>query len=218
LADIGNDLFHRHLAFQQERTEPWLANAKLCGPISYAHRSPIVGNEMAVPLIACLFLFGSPPAVLWRVPGVVVDALNRMLGGRARPHIGVEFIKLTPSRTNGNSAPAVMPVGFVPSVLASLLHVMPDHVFGAAPKPVGCASGDCRLFSQAAARLRVAGKKIAARCLYFSAAFTDAHPYRPATARDVCPSREAAKLLAGQIFSFSHSASLGLAVYSSQGE
>ena len=78
--------------------------------------------------IISLFFTGGPTAIFRRIVAVIVDAVNCKSFG-ARPHIGVEIVKVVPSITYFYAVAAVMYVTCAFWVIASFVHSAPDIVF-----------------------------------------------------------------------------------------
>lgn len=94
-------------------------------------------DEDCFPLIVHLFDWQSPPAVLWRIGAIVIDAFNGVLGGRARPHVLVEIRKTgAPPVAHLNTSGPVLGIAAVVRVVATVLHTVPDVIFRGFAKPV----------------------------------------------------------------------------------
>jgi hypothetical protein len=91
----------------------------------------IIGYPNIAARISVLFFRGSPTTIPRLVVAVVVNTINRVLGAWARPHVRVEFPEIIPSRTNGDTTPAVI-LEFLPSrVVNAAVHRCPALVFRA---------------------------------------------------------------------------------------
>lgn len=74
--------------------------------------------------ISGLFFLGSPPTVFRTVWAIIVYPVNRLIAFWFA-HIGSKICVVKPSFANINAAPAIMLIGRVIFVSASLLHSMP---------------------------------------------------------------------------------------------
>lgn len=113
-------------------------------------RSPIIG----------LLLWSRPTAVTGFVVAVVVDAIKRMLRRRSKTHVGEEVLELQPPLSDLNAATAVAMVGLARYVSASLKHLRPCHMLGAATASVGSWHGGLSFSMKAAAACCVPCRKI----------------------------------------------------------
>src|SRR5687768_10698313 len=76
-------------------------------------------QEDVVSLPPGLFDFCCPPAVLWRVGAVVVDAVNGVLGSRAGTHIGKKSLKGPPPLCHIYPPAAIVVKALIGRVLAA---------------------------------------------------------------------------------------------------
>lgn len=91
-----------------------------------------VNNPMRARSVEKLLLTGSPAAIFWIVPKVVVLAIKRMLRRRLGPHIGKPILEAdltqSPSLTYGNAAPSIVSVLFGFRGMATSDHILPCGV------------------------------------------------------------------------------------------
>jgi hypothetical protein len=127
--------------------------------------------------IIALFTFCNPATILFRIWAIIVDAIQRMLWGRAWPHVGVELSKrLTPCGTNGNPPSPVMFKVFPGRHIASLFHVGPDTVFGKAPHAMSASPGHTEIFHQASTTASVTSSQAMGFGNESGSAFTPTQP------------------------------------------
>lgn len=101
---------------------------------------PVQGDFYACPTVSILLLLRGPTAILRRVPGLVIDPLNRCVREVGRTHIVIKILKGLPPLTDTDSASAVSFPALIATVLTASFHREPnvrDHVMG-----VGFVSGN----------------------------------------------------------------------------
>lgn len=98
--------------------------AVLFSPLPKALCHAIVRNKNSGSPIAGLLCVCRPPAVLWRVVAVVIDAIQSRIW-RWVTHVGVKVLENIPSFTYRNSTGAIEPISVVFCVLAPLTHLPP---------------------------------------------------------------------------------------------
>lgn len=137
------------------------------------------------PSVVRLFRRCRPSAVPWTVRAVIVDAVNRVAGSGARPHVPIEHGEVVPFGTHHDAAPAIPVITPVVSVATTLPHDDPNVVLGGAPvrsaagKPVLQGSRlwpSTILVSPATARTSVTRSKVATVDALDCAAITLADP------------------------------------------
>ena len=81
--------------------------------------------------VPCLLGASRPSAVLWRIWAVVVNAINGMVGRRARSHIGKEGREAT-APTVADRNPTTSPASILPvsGVITTMTHAAPRSIFG----------------------------------------------------------------------------------------
>lgn len=81
--------------------------------------------------IVLLFMLRGPSTILFRVrPVIVWEAIQRMIGRRARPHIAQEGVERShPRLTHGNASSAVARIAWLARISAALLHAVPRRTF-----------------------------------------------------------------------------------------
>ena len=98
-------------------------DAQLSGPLSNGQGSTAVRYKAVRTLVVRLLLTGGPHTVLWRVPSVIVTALNRVRIGRGISHVGVEVLEaFQPTIADSDSASAVVFVLAVGLPEAAVFH------------------------------------------------------------------------------------------------
>jgi hypothetical protein len=90
-----------------------------------------MGNPVKAGSILVLSFHSRPAAVARFVVSIVVDAINRVAGRWARPHVGNEISKGFPSVTDGNATASVpMVLIGLAGMAAPVQHRFPSGVFG----------------------------------------------------------------------------------------
>lgn len=80
--------------------------------------------------IVLLFQPCSPAAILRGIAKIVVDAVDTVIRGGARPHIGVETIEgFKPTVAHGNAPAPIASISGVMRIGAPLLHAAPNTIF-----------------------------------------------------------------------------------------
>ena len=96
-------------------------------PVGYAKCSSVVGHKAIVTCVAHLFCRRSPAAVARLVVSEVVDAVDRVLWGRARSEVFKERGKTGfPARTNRDSSSCVVRVEASVVCVAAISHRAPN--------------------------------------------------------------------------------------------
>lgn len=113
------------------------AYTKLPGPFGQGKGFPVIGDKVVVAPVVGLFKKGRPSAIVWLIVAIIVDAIYRMFGGRARSHIRIErLVGFKPSFANADTAAAITTPILALSVCTSGNHFAPNVVFGNLVKPV----------------------------------------------------------------------------------
>ena len=108
------------------------------GPLSHAHRQPVVGNDRVGAFVAALLGAGGPPHVPRLVVPVVVNPVKAVVARRASSNVAQEGLKRgTPGRMNGNTTPPVVGITDVSRIGAPRPHCAPRIVLAACGHPVG---------------------------------------------------------------------------------
>lgn len=103
--------------------------------------------------IECLLSFVSPAAVARFVAAPVVNAIDRMLWCRPRPHVRKEIAKVRgPTLAHRNAAPTVLGIALVIRARTAILHVGPHFKLGR--RPMFEAQGADNFAPEASAALR----------------------------------------------------------------
>lgn len=99
------------------------------GPFHKSQCLAIDSEPRRITSVPALFGSSGPPAVIWRVITVIINAVDRVLRCRALTHVGKEILETrSPSSTYRNAAATVICKGPVRTVLATVDHVAPAHV------------------------------------------------------------------------------------------
>lgn len=124
-------------------------------PFWYSQRFSIESKLADVPAISILDLSSKYPLAISRlVISVVVQAFNRMLCRRTRPHVSIEHFKgITPFLADFNSSAAIVVVSVVSFIFTAANHVTPHAIFRTPRETVCCVSLGCCSGRQAAATL-----------------------------------------------------------------
>lgn len=125
--------------------------------------------------IVGLFLLGRPPAILWRVRAVVVDAVYRVLRRWAWTHIRNEgSVVVAPRIADSDAAPAIVLKDGIARVVAALFHSFPCSVLarlvGLPMSSVAAPLIRCGFAMEATATARIASLKPASSNYYGAAA------------------------------------------------
>lgn len=105
----------------------WQSDA--LGPCRKGEGLAVVRQVVSPPLIAKLSGDGGPTDVAGLIAGVVVDAVQGVVGGGRRSHVGQECLKrIVPAVTNPNPASTVVSIGLVVGVVAPTFHPVPRTV------------------------------------------------------------------------------------------
>ena len=102
--------------------------SKLAGPFGNGFTNPQQVNRLGCSKVVSLFRRGRPSNISGFVTLVVVDPIQRRVGGRV-PHVVVERHKIIfPSIANRDAAPSPKIKFFVLCVVASVFHSVPSAV------------------------------------------------------------------------------------------
>ena len=116
LVDGVSELLTRKL---NETTSGWVVTASVTAKLRVAAKA----------LIQLLFSLRRPSAITWLVVAVVVDAVDRVIGRRFLPHVGIERLeRIAPAVAHANAASAVVVKGVIVSVVAPHLHPDPSAI------------------------------------------------------------------------------------------
>ena len=83
---------------------------------------------MVVSLVASLFEWQRPFAILWRIGTFVIDALNRIFLRGAWSHVGQKCVEGSPTFTNSDTALTVIPIRNLVRVGTAGFHAAPDSI------------------------------------------------------------------------------------------
>src|SRR5207344_2015015 len=91
---------------------------------------PVTGQPVVVPTVVLLFTSGRPPTVLRRVGAVVVEAVNRVLGTRSRPHVGQKRrVVMPPAVADRNPTSSIPRITAMRRLDTPQDHLMPHRIF-----------------------------------------------------------------------------------------
>ena len=197
-------------AFFIPAEERFVVDPGSLAPLLERQPQTVMLNPYRDPAISVLLFICGPVAVLWFIALVVVNAINRMRAGWARPHVLNEILEAHPSLTNGNTAPAVVLKVLGSWIGASREHAAPNAVFACLAhcmSALGHAVTRGELFgTNASARQALASKQVGGPKRLCRAATAKAFPHRAAASvvRCAAGNGEAAKALASKVERFVH--------------
>lgn len=170
----------------------------------------VVKESLRRPSVPGLLALRRPSNVARLIAAIIVDAVDRVLHGRARAHVfdkGLEGV--APSRADYDSTTAVSKEPRRFGVLAPGDHLSPDVVAGVLRHPVRSASGDGRVARETPTRLRRSASQ-SCRADFFAdlPAVADALPPGPlwpsARVRNTLLDSEPSETLTSQLRAFAH--------------
>lgn len=110
-------------------------NFERVGPIRNTHRFSVYGYKSVNSPIALLGFLVGPNAVIFAVPGAVVESFNRV-ANRRLPHISQEISKVSPLIADVNTAPTIVGPLLAVWVCASLNYSVPSVMGSSGRCPV----------------------------------------------------------------------------------
>ncbi len=120
-------------------------------------RFPLKRQQTIIATVASLLGPCGPSHVARFIVFFVVNAVNRMLGGRAEPHILKKHGKrLAPAAAHRNSASSISAVGLSGNAITANKHLAPRPIFRRSIHAVGGGSGDAILVAKTPATPRIA--------------------------------------------------------------
>ena len=123
--------FYRPVIMGQSEVKHVHLYAKFSRPLGYGQRLAVECQITVIALIARLFCNRCPAAIARLIVAVIVDAVDRVCGGRPWPHVLVERREgIAPPLTYNNPAAAVARPVLALGILAAFNHVSPYLVFG----------------------------------------------------------------------------------------
>lgn len=146
-----------------------------------ASMAPVVG----------LLSMGGPSAIVGRISGVVVDAIQ-CASLRAWSHVGKEVLESLPALTNGDTAAPILGIGRVGWIQTAATHLDPCAVFGwpasvvSRRHSVTSAPSYEQFNREASATSGVSGTKSGPRNKFFRAAFALAKPHNLLVSLEKC--------------------------------
>jgi hypothetical protein len=137
----SQSLFHGPTSLETLKNRQ-VPHSCLFGPFGNGLLFSFVRQVVMVASVAAVFLVGDPAAVARLVAAVVINAVDGVLGSRARSHVFVESCEGgSPFMANLYSPRSVETVTGVFPVVTSLDHAIPDIPFSGRAKAVGGAFG-----------------------------------------------------------------------------
>jgi len=137
------------------------------------------------PLVSRLYVSGCPSDVTGFVVPVIVNTINAVDGGRARPNIGQERCERgAPSFADCDSAPAIQVIPGILRVEAALAHTAPGVIFRRSSAPVPPTPSGGGLPRETAAGADVAVAEVSPPDRAFVAAVTAHQEATMATVRE----------------------------------
>ena len=125
---LGNCSFFRPVHLESVRNKTGIASES-SSPLSQGHGDPFVGYKFTSAGVVLLLLYRCPPAIFRRVVAIVVDAVNRVIGGRFFAHIRKKVRKgIYPFITDSNTPASVIMKTFVIFVATAVFHAHPNRV------------------------------------------------------------------------------------------
>ncbi len=127
--------------------------------------------------VAVLFATGSPLAIAWRIPLVIINALNCEFRRWFIPHVGIKILKRVqpPFAYCNSSAPIIFKASLI-LIAASLLHSGPCFVFNRFVHAVRCRIFKKSLAGKTPATLNMAVIKVRNPCSMCLPAVTNTEP------------------------------------------
>lgn len=89
-----------------------------------------MSNYAVYASIIHLLKSGRPPAIFWAIIAIIVNAVNREIGGWARPHIGIELLEDLPLFADFNASATIARIAMILWIFATLSHAPPSKPFG----------------------------------------------------------------------------------------
>ena len=179
-------------AFEKTAAQATFGNSDSRSPICLAHCFPLERQQNVCSLVASLLSWGCPVAVSLpmvplalftlsaRIMSFVVSAFDTKVLRRLLQHVRKECLKrVTPALAHSDMPLAVVPIGLIARVAASVLHVQPRAVFCRLMSTVSGSSFTCMLALETSARCATSvaiPSQFRARYNTLSAAFTSAEP------------------------------------------
>lgn len=112
-------------------------NVQFSRPFHHRHCAPVQRQEMIIGSIVLLHSLRRPPAIAWLVATRIVNAVDRMSGGRLRPHVSKEALKIPPLRRHPNAFCPIFRILGNGGILAALADVNPGDMLGCARTAMG---------------------------------------------------------------------------------
>ncbi len=93
------------------------------------HNRSIDGYANGISPIVALHFWGSPYAIVWTVPKMVVHSLNGVFGRWFQSHISKEILKRAPSFADCNAATSIFMKVLAASIQTAISHAVPATIF-----------------------------------------------------------------------------------------
>lgn len=131
-------------------------NTNLASPISPGHRTALESNPDGISMVLLLLQTRCPPTVISGVRAIDINAINRMLRCRTRPHIGIELLKRFPLGANDNPTAAIVLEVARVGIPTTPSHPFPDSILRSlVPAVFGAGARDAAM--RASAIFQLAG-------------------------------------------------------------
>ena len=126
----GNSLFFTPSIILDSAVNKVARKLELLAPFSSGHSFPVMGYISTPTHVIGLLFRCCPPAIIRRVITIIVDTVNRVLGGWLQTHIGKEIFKrIFPPIADSDSSTSVSRVFRVSDVVASIFYASPRVIF-----------------------------------------------------------------------------------------
>lgn len=178
-------------------------DAEFARPFCQCSSYSLVGNQMIVSFVVSLLKAISPPAIIWRIVSIIVNALNRMTRRWSLPHVGVKILEgIDPAVAHGYTTTAVSWICRNVRVCTSRFYVRPTSVLRRLYHAVGCVYS-ARFFSnKTSTASSMPASQMAAGSDYSTSTFADTVPFCASAfiAMRIRYYGQSAKALASNIF------------------
>lgn len=104
------------------------ADAGALTPFASIERHSVVGESTLPPAVPALGGMICPTAILFGIPGIIIDAIKAKAISVIRLHIGYKICRVVPFLANSNTTPPVRFIGLASGVVAALHHAIPRLV------------------------------------------------------------------------------------------
>lgn len=153
-----------------------LADIGNFGPLSNSFLFRATGDVAISSPVPALLFCRRPTAIPRLVVAVVIDTVDAVLAGWARPHVGDKICNVSPSLTDGDSTTTIVVIAFVEKVVAASKYFSPNKILVAIIQPMTPQKFRACFGASASATFCVPGGKIASLDNQNGTALTSATP------------------------------------------